>query len=927
MVAKQELPKKSNEIEDKKTELTDTQLLEKYLKSEEEIQNFKERSDYKEKIDELRKYNNKIYNKLYELEKKATSNVIEKKYTVKELIKELEKTKKSILPDHIPNKEEVKEIVEEKIATTKEDLKKSFREKIEKKWPIMWTIWTWLFDWVEEMKNEKDKGFFDKIWIKIWTAVLGAFLWKKMMDGYKDKLNDLKNNTLTYDSEKLELKAKWLVQSADQKLTKTKQVVSLPEDKKENVEKLKVKVLKKSGFNILKWFSWVDLKTNSESNNIVEIFESEKQSTIQKILAKCIDSDWKKIDSEIEKLKEKYWRNWKFSWKEIFNTLSVLWNDYVNIIYKQRLNPENLNKMFVKEWKIIKKYKKLFTSSEINALEKWKLNFRDLKVSTISILISLSFSSFMMNWINELWKLWIDAFNYITEDWNLDEELKKELEERKENLIPKEFISLDIATTWKSSLDISITSLENKTEFKKLSKEKQDKIRKLIIFKNDFLEKIHSDEIFNLRINNFKENFENLNLKNLIFLYTLLDWNINIAKDVISKSVYYSWLLNVSDNKSLDNDFHWNIEKELYKIVTDEKDTAILSKEDKNIIIVVLWDVLGIWLWFWEKHISKNLNTISIPLAVELEKIVPKEYSLKIAIALESWLAFWIWFLIRKSFFWKALMLSWAGIPIINFLVVKYWTSTIKEKIWDSMYKELNKYVEWREKEIKVNWENKKVPVDTMEDLEAIKENPAEYIKKQQEVTKMNVTDKWVETIDSKKKIFNLENWEKLWLEYSKEKWLVFEYNWEKFVIDTLWYSILEDKKRVDFIEWKDVLLTTVDLDKVEKEWKIIIWKWENTIEITMNKIIDVLKNWKLKKMKDVKKEDLLNIQDLSSIKKFDINNLSDIEYYTLRKAKIKSTNVNISTWFSKETLKSFLEAWSNLIDWFKSSDLILKKI
>jgi len=709
------------------------------------------------------------------------------------------------------------------------EVKKEF-EKITSKWALGTIIAITSLFWMDiaddmtnaiKMKSE-GTGFMSAIKEWKWlSAIMSFFITDKALASHK-KMNP---------EETTEQNTENKTEKKDKATPKVKPETTLAlKDSLENKEKLNDEIFISTGYSILASLSGVEFKNsgNGWEKNIFNQMKNHTQEELQNILLSCLDSDNQPIPQKIKELTFDWVDSTKYSWQDIFNVLESLGNTYVNIIYKQRLNPTNLKTLLVSnEWKVFSKYTHLFNKTEIIALEQWKLNFRKLQISTVAILTTISLIWLFSYWLKKVQKMGIDSFNYITEEWDIQEQLKLEIENRKEDLLPT--IAYTMLPSGSKELDTTITDFEKKDWFKDLLPEGKEKIIKFLKFKNSLLVFINTNDQINFWINNFKKNFIDwANLKTIAGLYTLLDWDSDFNQMVDKESNYDSFkkastILWISErlwqnSKSIQAKYLVKVWFNLYK----DNTSTIFSENDKAIFKNISSDFFSMhsnwatqkleaidWFIFWW------LTTFLI------EKGVNEEMAWIIARMFEWGIAVWLWFLFKKSPVWKIIIGSWIVIPLAWHFVWKIWSEALEKELWSKSFEKLNEIVIWKEYPIvDKNWTKGMVTIKSLKHLESIVKEPNTALE-----------------VDLKPKGEIKKDWVTFYP--TVNKWLRVKYNGHIYKLDVWSWAKIDLDSEHDSYEWKNINMTIA-----EKKWEdIIIWSGkDNSIIIPMELVINKLK-------------------------------------------------------------------------------------
>ncbi len=798
--------KNTNKVE-KIDKLTDEALLKKYLKSEEEIIKFRKIDDYQEKIKQLREYNEKINTNLDKLEKKANLNVIETKYTVEELIKELEKTKnsKNIISKIPKNINEAKELVEEKIATTKEDLKKSFREKIEKKWLIMWTIGTWLFDWVEEMKNEKDKGFFDKIWIKIGTAILGIFLWKGLMDGYKKDIENMKNKTKVVWN-KVE---KWVSKIKNENKKNEENTNSSPalplslmeESKKENKRVENKETIEEKENTYFKFWKFFVKKMWYESFNWKNNFET--------ITADLKDKKYFELKNyTFEKYKEEF-QNDGINRQQFDKVKKNLeWSDMF-IFFSSIITQKS-----IKELSKIEKFNSILVDLDI---DKENFNWEKLTIKNIFILFSLIISTEIISWIESipwLWKEVFEKFLEIKEKFPWYEKIKKDLEEAEKkyekDVMPKKLIKKIFSINQIKDIISYSWDIKYFEKYQKFDENEKKYLQKVIDFRDEFDNKVLNNNEFTFENETRERLKKQIRFQDIFSLYLSTKWKIDINDAIFTwKVLGLFFILEKRNNKEAV--YFQKLIKHIDSIDNKkEKNKYLFSKLlIEKIIIKWFYDPLfktGKKIWNWVIELVKN-NKIETGIWLILLSVLWKTFWKAIMKMRTLMYLFWASTLVYWYYWLKQNWVSNIDLKTIRWYMEKVWTSSKALDSVDSWeYKSLNDYNKI------VEWSFKKL------DKKEINSNLWKF-----EIVwnKLFFTDKNNEKFELKF-VGDIEDlWETMWFE-----WL--EKIWEKI---TNWTFEIE---KIEFVQknWKYFININddyfLDLNTIQQDWhkyKIDIWE------------------------------------------------------------------------------------------------------
>lgn len=828
----------------------ETQLRERF---EKDWYNWEE---VKEKLEKIRQ-KEEIDKNLSKLEWSVEENY---KY-----IKSLLEKYKDELDSQESLKDKTKKSLDEKIEEEKDKLKEKLLQKT-KDIPIIWWLLYNALKWIDESKEEKkDDWFWEKTkkWFFwwLWWTILTIFWWFIAYDKYKEevenvawKLWDGIKKWVDDASEKL--KGNGVDHEENQKLTWWKNVLS--EVKQEFIKELPESTFM-AWFNILKFFTIEKFDINSDIKSVILSLWIKKFKDLWLEFESFYDSNNKKITDKTKynKFVKDNWLN-KYKEDEIIGILNIFfWEKTTEITMKERLSKEKLKNIFENNSK--QDLQKFFWSTQeyekvYNILQDNNYNFVYLDLKSTMILLSLSYKNFIiwsaMQWLDNVKDYVKDLLAW---EWeNILNKIKENIENRKDNLLPVNVISVIKWNSalgnfwWKQRLNISEKDLLEQAKKENLDEDSINKLKLFIEFRDSLLESLSNDPRYTLWITWFENEInEKMNLKDVIFLYLALDWNVEFFRSVnispYNKWIMYYFIFKVLGKGSKDvQAWYWA------ELLRKNNDKDFFSDEDRQFINIMLYKLTSEEFlplqrkiqqieWFSRQWIEGIL----------IDNWVPKEYAWDFAMLLEVliWLSSFLVFKKLKFFRW----IFYPAISYIWVALAAWWVNVaLEQKIWSENYQSFSEWFNLFLKKSPYEWEITtkdwtKVAwkFRSLDDFERAYNDPTNFEKEQQKITYLKITSVWIENSKEEEYIWD-KNSPNIFIKYDGKKDYYILYKWYEY---KFWYKKYPWSPLVDFafditydprwnINFEEVNFTDNGIE---------IWYWENTFFIEYSELYTLI--------------------------------------------------------------------------------------
>ena len=772
------------------------EILKSHFKDDEQVQfEAKLNNDptFKEKFEKIK--GQQIDLQLDKLQNKVdkTKDSFEKRYeSFKKAVLEVEKNQNTWVIETV--KEKADKILDEK----KEKFNKELREKADKKIPFIgWA----LFDFAADMmkaSDDKDAWFLDKIFSKVGVAIWGIILgFLGLKKGYEELIG--------------------------MRLKKIKvEDIVIPSIDPSNINKPKEKFYYHSWMWSLLHLSGINLDSWDDTKDTLNKFQNESLTRLEDI----------KI-------------SWNFKWKELTlvdkKVLKTLLNKDTTVLLKSSLKDRVLEKTLENnklklEQLLWSEYYEILTS-----ISNWNLKIKNLSLNAISILSLFSINSFWIlaiNWVSEKFEWLFDYFG--TDTVNL-EDIKKDIEWRKNWIISSDLITALNVNNKIHILKAKWTDKKVKNDL--VNFDNQEELNKLIDFKNWLLSNEEflweKSKTLLWKFDKWKIFKTNLSYAGLIAIYTILWWKQSLDNlNTLDLPVLYKvisvilWRDNAAEWSDYLSNVMWyfassNANEDIFKDENDKKALSIITKrlafDYLNFIIRQTQEKLG-YLWlFTNKYINDWMFT-----------------------------AAWLWL---KKVWWKMLkkwaVFSGSKIKWLWYLTIISWIASAIHTTynkWSNIFKELSEF------------EDKEFSKLAEDELKV-------YIKKAEELNKKMITrDIEVNWNLEKVLFFTWNNWleiihngkiYKLWV-WFKRFWDI--ENFSKDIVANLWefsswfldfikqeipkdYSEKIAEMQKDTTNWSmnktfKFKWKEYDFSNVKILWNDIIIKWSPDLKYTLKKLV-----------------------------------------------------------------------------------------
>lgn len=674
-------------------------------------------------------------------------------------------------------------------------------------------IWKWIAEALEGFIPNKEDNFFEKFYkpILFWAGI--SFLWffgfdvKKEIEELWKKWKEFANN-LTGEIKNI----------SEKKISENKK----DENNFEKAKEISYKWYEKTWIFVLKTFM-MEKNESQDFTDLFSKFSEKKYSDLQESFNLMVDSDWKMKEVEVEKFKAKNTWLKNYPTKDIFNVLNLfLSSKTTNIIFRDRLSTEKVKNIFEKV-----KQEKLEKILWKEVYENLKKNSYDLKNQSLKTIVT-------MLWLSYEWFIWANIIHWLqagkdlfaeiffSGENNFFENLKTDIEERKENLLPAKAIEILLSGSginmwWAQKVDIQLSDLD----LSSLNEIEKEKFSKFMDFKNEFLKEFRNPKSsFSLWLPDFRENFDKvINLREIIYLYFVCNWEKSFLKwwDILVKSGIYAWVYKLLEWDTKTSNFAWRYVAAITDSIRD--DSEYFTKEEKLFLNILFYKITGVLLNPYletAKQIEWWINqTIANWL---IEKWFPKEYSNELAYLLE-----WAWWILSFFVLKRLRLLRFMIIPLtwwILYLLTQWYREwVLKDKISKEQFEQIknvfNQFLGEVKPSVNMNW--KTIEIDSIETYEKAQKNTEEVVKEQS-----TFDYAFIENWELKKVKEKPINW--LFIEYNSTGYNIF-YKWEK-------YKIKNTSKILEITDFAGIELQKKFINPEIKNSWIKFWIWANYFEI-----------------------------------------------------------------------------------------------